>query len=334
MLQSQRLILLVLWMVLAASPGSAQDSAPSDGSISPSSADRAGKVARNLARKQSFLMRYQFEPGEEIRWNVEHTATTNAQISGKHETTSSRTQSRKLWTITDVDSKGNFTFDHSVEWMSLWQQIGDDEPTAFDSLSSEPAPEAFHAAVQMIGKPLAVVTITPSGKVVDRNTKVEQLDFGIGDICTPMPEKAVGIGYRWYVPTTYTATDDNGRRLQLKARLHYQLTKVVDGKAYISFRTEILTPIENDKIKSQLLQKLNDGFLVFDIDRGRMVKKEIEWNEKVQEYAGPDSFLQYTGKMTETIVRPDVARAGQDRVSDLRKSSRDKAPEDQPAIRK
>ena len=119
--------------------------------------------------------------------------------------------------------------------------------------------------------------------------------------------------------------------MQLKARINYELTKVVDGQAYISFRTEILTPVENDQIRSQLLQKLSKGYAAFDIAKGRLSKKEIEWNEKVQEFSGPDSLLHYVGKMTERLVASKgVGAIGQ--TSDA--STRIKGPDDEPVIRK
>ena len=296
--------------------------------------ERASDAAQNMQNKQKFLLQYKFQQGEEVRWNVEHVATTKAQISGKNETTSSRTESTKLWKVSSVDSIGNITFVHSVEKSKLWQKIGDDEAITFDSTSTDEIPDEFFGTSEMIGKPLAVITITPSGKVVDRKSSIEKIDFGIGDICTPMPENPIPIGHRWYVPTEFTANDEDGRRLQLKARLHYQLTKIVDGMAYISFRTEVLTPIENDKIRSQLLQKLTDGYIAFDLQTGRMANKEIEWNETVQEYAGPDSFLQYIGKMTEQIVASGPSKSDKPRVSGADSAPRIKQREDDPIIRK
>ena len=182
----------------------------------------------------------------------------------------------------------------------------------------------------MIGKPLAIVTITPTGKVVDRKSSFDQLEFGIGDICVPLPERPVSVGYRWYVPTEFNATDEDGKRIKLKARLHYTLQKVVDNQAYVAFKTEILTPVENDQIRSQLLQKLNKGYLAFDLAKGRLSKREVEWNEKVQEFSGVDSFLHYIGKMTENIVAS--AQASGKRVS--KADTRLKGPDDKPIIRK
>ena len=300
-----------------------------------SAREEADKAVNRLAKQAKYDLNYRFDVGEKIRWSVEHVATTKTQIAGKHETSSSRTNSTKLWEIKSIDKLGNITFVHSVESMALWQKVGEDEPISFDSKSSDEVPEEFLAANGMVGKPLAVVTISPRGKVIDRKMDPKEGSFGVGDICTPLPEKPVSIGYRWFVPTEFAVTDDGGRKLKLKARVNYELAKVVNGVAIISFRTEVLTPIESDQIRSQLLQKLNDGYVAFDIERGRLTTREIEWNEKVQEYAGADSFLRYTGKMTEKIVVKTASRKGQQRVSANSKkpTPRIKRPGDKPIIR-
>ena len=324
---------LTAWLVFVSVSCGQQSPATNsrtDKNLNQASVNRAKQAARKLENAQQFLLKYKFQSGEEVRWNVEHSATTKTQIAGNSESTSSRSKSTKLWKVSNVDKLGNITFVHSVENSSLWQQIGDDDPVMYDSRSDKEVPQEFSGASQMIGKPLAIVTITPSGKVVDRKSSFDQLEFGIGDICIPMPEKPVAQGYRWFVPTEFNATDEDGKRLKLKARLHYELSKFVNGQAYISFRTEVLTPVESEQVRSQLLQKLNRGYLAFDIENGRLSKREIEWNEKVQEFSGVDSFLHYIGKMTEQIVKADPANPR--RVS--KTAPKIKGPNDKPIIRK
>ncbi len=295
-----------------------------------SATERANAAAKKIADKQKHKLQYKFKPGEEIRWNVEHVATTKAQIAGTKETTSSRTQSTKLWKVSNVDTVGNITFVHSVESTALWQKIGENEPLAYDSKKDTEVPDEFASASSMIGKPLAVVTISPNGEVVDRKSETMQMSFGVGDVCIPLPEEPVSVGHKWFVPTVFDATDEDGKRLKLKARINYEFNKIVTGQlAVISFRTEVLTPIESDQVRSQLLQKLNQGYVAFDMKNGRIDTKEVRWNETVQAYAGPDSHLQYNGRMTEKIVASDGK--SKDRMSSARQNI--KRLGDKPIIR-
>ena len=139
--------------------------------------------------------------------------------------------------------------------------------------------------------------------------------MGVGEILVPLPEKPVAIGHQWAVPTQLQVSDENGLVQNLSARVLHELEKVVDGKAYISIRTEILTPVESDKIRSQIMQQMSSGYAVLDLNRGLIVFKELDWNEKVQGFEGNDSLLQYMAKLTEKIVDSDTPAAQKPTVS-------------------
>ncbi len=316
----------LLLTILIASPVTAQPDQESD------TASRVEQAAKNLVNQQTYLLQYRFQPGETLKWNVEHTASTKAQIAGTMEESSSRSQSVKVWTIQQVDDNGNIEFVHSIESVELWQQVGEEEPETFDSKTDQSTPPAFAAVREKIGKPLATIKIAPNGQILERKSESQQTNFGVGEICIPFPETAIPIDHQWYVPTTLSGKDEDGVPHQLKARVNYKLIKVKDGLAYISFRTEVLTPIDNEKVHSQILQHLNSGYAVFNIRDGRMVRKEVEWNEKVQGYEGADSYLQYVGRLSERLLTPGSANAAADNAT----SQRDpvKKAGDKPTIRK
>ena len=275
-----------------------------------SATDRIKSVTEHLNKKQKYKLAYQFKADDQLRWDVEHTASTKAQIAGTMEETSSRSQSAKLWKVVDVDATGNMRFVHSIESVQMWQKIGDDEPVTFDSRTDESAPAEFAGILEKIGKPLAMITISPEGKILDRKSSSQQAKFGVGDICIPLPMDEIAVGHEWFVATSFQGTDEQGRPQPLKARINYKLNKVKDKYAYVSFRTQVLTPIESEKVRSQILQQLTNGYAIFDLDQGKMIRKEVEWSEKVQGYEGPDSFLQYNGRMTEKFVSNESSPSG------------------------
>jgi len=297
-----------------------------------SATDRVKSAIEHLNKKQKYKLAYQFKADDQLRWEVEHTASTKAQIAGTLEETSSRSQSTKLWKVVNVDATGNMRFVHSVESVKMWQKIGDDEPVTFDSSTDESAPAEFAGILEKIGKPLAMITISPEGKIVDRKSSSQQAKFGVGDICIPLPKDEISVGHQWFVPTSFQGTDEQGRPHQLKARINYKLNKVKDQYAYVSFKTQVLTPIDSEKVRSQILQQLTNGYAVFDLADGKIIRKEVEWSEKVQGYEGPDSFLQYNGKMTEKFVSNESSPSGADVTTS--QTVEIKTRESQPIIRK
>ncbi|MCH2179264.1 MAG: hypothetical protein MK106_10720 [Mariniblastus sp.] len=294
--------------------------------------DRVKSATEHLNQKQKFKLMYRFEAEDQLRWDVEHTASTKAQIAGTLEETSSRSQSKKLWKVVNVDATGNMRFVHSIESVKMWQKIGDEEPVTFNSLTDKTTPAEFAGITEKIGKPLAMITISPEGKIIDRKSASQQAKFGVGDICIPLPKEEIAVGHEWYVATTFKGNDEDGRPQNLKARINYKLNKVKGKYAYVSFKTQVLTPIESEKVRSQILQQLTNGYAVFNMETGKMTRKEVEWNEKVQGYEGPDSFLQYNGRMTEKFVTTNNTPVTADATTSQNVEIKDR--NDKPVLRK
>lgn len=271
-------------------------------SDSMSAADRIARATEKINSKQTWSLKHKLQKGETVRWSVEHVASTKTRMSGETEETSSRSVSVKAWKVSDVDDKGHMTFVHTIESVDMWQKIGDTDPVAYNSRTDKTTPPEYQSVADKLNKTLATIRIAPNGTIEDRKSDLRGARFGVGDVTVPFPDSPITIGHRWNVPTSLPATDEDGLNHQLKARIVYELMKVKSGNAYISFRTEVLTPVESEKIKSQIMQQMTKGFVVFNIPNGRLVRKEVEWDEKVQGYEGPDSFLQYLGRMTEKLL--------------------------------
>jgi hypothetical protein len=267
-----------------------------------SAADRIAKAASKINKGQRYLLQYKLKKGEELKMVVEQVVSTKFQMAGELEESSSRSASAKTWRVANVDSLGQITFALVLDSIDMWQKVGDGEPVAYNSRKDKEIPDEYKVSANFVGKTLAVFSIKPNGTVLDRKSSLREDNFGVGKVTTPLPEMAVPVGYKWSKPTVLEATDEDGINRKLKARILYSLDKVKSGKAYIKFRTEVLTPVTSEKIKSTIMQKLTNGYVVFDIEKGRPVLKQIEWDEKAQGFEGPDSFLQYVGRMSERVV--------------------------------
>jgi hypothetical protein len=259
-------------------------------------------IPDSASSSEMYLLQYKLKKGETVRWDVEHVASTKMRAGGEMEESSSRCVSRKAWAVSNVDAEGNMILSHSFESFNAWQKTGDEAPISYNSQTDKEVPYEYESTAASLGKVLAEFTISPDGQVKQRESSLKELKFGVGDITVPLPKQPIAIGQKWNVPTTFNAVDEDQRPHELKARLSYQLVKVTEGNAFITFRTEILTPVESEKIQSQIMQQKTKGYLVFDIANGRMIRKEIEWNEKVQGFEGGDSFLEYIARMSERLV--------------------------------
>jgi hypothetical protein len=67
-------------------------------------------------------------------------------------------------------------------------------------------------------------------------------------------------------------------------------------------KTQLLTPVRNPKVRSQLIQRLTNGTVKFDIDAGRVISRQTDWDETVIGFEGPDSLMKYLARFTEELL--------------------------------
>ena len=93
----------------------------------------------------------------------------------------------------------------------------------------------------------------------------------------------------------------------IKIRERFTLEKVKTGVATLSVRSEPLTPIREESIRAQVVQQLSNGTIRFDVDNGRLLSKQLDWDEDVVGFQGANSMMEYRAQLTERLV-DDVQR--------------------------
>jgi len=278
------------------------DAAPQESTAS----DSINSAVDRIAAKANYEFKYDLKEKQKLFWKVEHVTKTKTQIAGTTEEASARVETLSSWEVGDVNkANGAMVFQNTITAIKAWKRIGEDEATLYDSRVSKNAPDEYAGIAKSLGKPRSRITIAPNGAVLDRQSDFISTDFSTGDITVPLPTKEVPVGYSWNVPKEFESTNEYGAAVMLKARTCYEFSKVRQGNGVISFRTEVLTPIESEKTKSKILQKLVRGVIVWNFEKGLPIRKRTQWDEKVQGYDGADSFLQYVGRMDIKLVDSD-----------------------------
>ncbi|HRX82068.1 MAG TPA: hypothetical protein P5307_23530, partial [Pirellulaceae bacterium] len=267
---------------------------------------------------------------------VVHLGTTETKIQGNTQTSKSRSVSTKAWQVSDVDAEGNFTFSHSVTNVNMWQQLSDRPEVRYNSETDTEIPPEYQQVAKTVGVPLATVTISPKGDIVGREGSEANEKFGVGGIIMLLPEKPVKAGSRWYEPSELHTRLPDGRVKKIKIRKNYELEKIQTGVATIAVKTEVLTPVNDPRIESQLVQQLTDGTIKFDVDAGRVISKEMNWDKTVVGFNGADSMMKYLARFTEELLpvertasKPQAGSAISS-ATETARASRD----DKPALRR
>ena len=261
------------------------------------------------AEKDEHLLRYKLQAGEQVVSRVTHFADTHTVMSGVAEESSSRTTSEKVWEVEKVDDDGNMTFVYKIKFVSLAQSVGDGEELKYNSKIDIDVPDIFAQVAKTVDKPLATITINPRGQVTGRVEDKKLPQLGFGGLTIPLPEEAVAVGGSWSVPREMRTKLDDGTYKRIKVRELYTLEKVSAGLATIKLVSQPLTPISDPAVEAKVMQQLNQGTIKFDIDRGRLVRKELNWQEEVIGFRGADTSIRYDAKFTEELVVPTTKTA-------------------------
>jgi hypothetical protein len=269
-----------------------------------------------------FDLRYQFQPGETIRWQVEHRATVKTTIRGTTQTAKTRSESVKVWKVSDVSPEGEITFVHSVDSVHMTNQVGTSAAVEYDSTKDETPPPGFEQAAQAVGIPLTVVRIDPRGKILSREEKRPQPSSEDTPITFPLPEKPVPIGHVWTDPHEVTVILSGGRSRKVQTRQRYELKSVAHGVATIAVDYQVLTPLSDPSIEAQLVQRLSSGTIKFDIDAGRLINQQRDVDKRILGISGEASSMHYLMRFTEELLDSEVEVAEQPQPAPTGKPTR------------
>lgn len=260
-----------------------------------------------FAQAEEYKLVYKLKAGETIRNRITHLATVDTNVKGVNQVVKTKSISCKTWQIEKVDAKGNVTLTHAVEWVDLWNKVSDRPEIKYDSRTTEKAPPGYEHVSLSMGKPLATITINAAGRITARKDAQPTFNPGIGDLTVPLPEQPVKIGGKWHVDEDVKLQDQERRVKDVKVRHQYTLDKVDTGVATISVATQPLTPINDPKFEAQLIQRMQKGTIRFDIDAGRVLSRQMDLDETVVGFSGPDSNMHYVARYSEEPLAEEVA---------------------------
>ena len=257
----------------------------------------------------TYTLRYRFHPGERIRWEVEHRKKVDATVSGIAETTEMRSKSVKVWQVKEVKPDGTATFEHLVESVDMWNKLGRCNEVRYNSQTDAEPPPGFEQLAQSVGVPIWVVTMDARGNIRQRR-RLRAAAKSEGQMTIPFPEEPVPVGHTWSFPHNIELKLNTGGVRKVKARQQFTLKGVKTGVATIRVETQILTPIDDPALESQLIQSESRGTVRFDIDAGRIIGQQMKVDKHAVGHPNPASSFRYLSRFTEKLLSPAAKIAG------------------------
>ncbi|MEY3458026.1 MAG: hypothetical protein RL215_1183 [Planctomycetota bacterium] len=309
----------------------------------------AGAAAvAGVAAQAPVTLRYQFVPGQTLRYRSEQKMTLEAHVGQERRLDVSEVRQTRLFTVSSVTAAGGAELAMQFEHVWMRKQVDDGEPLDFDSgMKPSEVPEAFRSVahslrgnaprfhltalgttaarpelqqaggVQSPNLPSPVEQDPADGAQSGRAPAIEQASSSRGDASRDpgtflmlLPEAPVKVGDTWKeeIPLTVRAGVDS--TLQVSVLRTYRLDELTDETARISFRSSLRSPTRSTVIRSQLIQATPTGSFIFDRRRGVMLSREFRYSETVIGALGPESLLSSFGTQTETLVESPTKQAG------------------------
>jgi hypothetical protein len=272
---------------------------------SASAADEAPSAA-----DAKYLLRYKFAMGDVLRYQVKNANSVRTTIDETTQQTESQTESVKAWRVTDVLPSGEIEFIHLIESVRMTNETPGGPKRTYDSAKDPTPPPGFESAARAIGAPLTLIRISPGGKIVHRENKFPQAPNSEDmPITLELPDAAIAVGDKWSHAYDVIADRKGGAKMQVRTRRLCKLEEVKSGVAVIDVSYEILTPVD-PYVRYNLVDRLTDGTVRFDVERGRVVQQQHNVDRRVIGFAGKSSSVHYVSRLSERLLDPrpiDVA---------------------------
>ena len=236
---------------------------------------------------------------------VEHRALTETTMSETTQSVETMTDSTKTWTVVGVDAAGTATLEQTVDDVTMTSRTSDRGEVRWASGSGAEPPPGYELVPHSLGVPLVRMTVAADGRVLDRRELRPCPPAATGDlVVVPLPDEPVEAGFEWTIPQEVVVEVPNGPRKAVRTRLRYRLESVKDGVATIAVDTTVLTPVDDPRLEARLLERIWDGTIRFDIERGRVVGRQTSIDRRVVGFGGPQSSVRYKASLEETPVEP------------------------------
>jgi hypothetical protein len=259
---------------------------------------------------EKYTLRYKFHPDETIRWEVEHRSMVRATVSGTTQSSETLSNSLSAWRMTGVQPDGTATFEHRVEWIDMRQSLTGRSEVRYDSRTDPKPPKGFEDAAKSVGVPLSIIKMDVHGKVLSRKDRMKSPHAAAADqqgtqtqswITIPLPAEPVAVGHTWSLPQDIEVPLPRGGIKKIKAVQRFTLDEVKTGVAVIRVSTEIMTPINDPAIESQLVQREAEGTVQFDIEAGRILGQQMDVDKHVVGFRGDASSIHYVNRFSERL---------------------------------
>lgn len=271
---------------------------------------------------EKYQLEYQFKQGDNVTFEIQHDSRITSSAGSRKEIAINKTKTVRTYRVLDVDESGAAQLEMQIDSVFMSAEFEDEDgsqgdPVVFDSKDPSSAKNPKFSEVQeSIGKPQAIVTVDKTGRSIGvknllKPSQNSKKNAKGNDSETPqkpdsvviaLPQTPVAIGSTWKENFDVFVRNESSLTIKIRMQTIHKLESVDGNKATISYRTVVLTPVEQPSIAGQLIQRELEGKATFDIEHGRLLSREAKLDRTVVGAFGAQSSMQAVARYKETLV--------------------------------
>lgn len=261
-----------------------------------------------------YTLRYKYTPSDFVHYNVVSQNKIIVEKNQDKSTTNNTAKTLKHYRVVWVDDEGNGTLETVIDRVQMSAKFDDEAPATFDSEDPKQKDlKQYEKIREMIGKPSRII-YSSLGKVVSKDEKPNSQNQGF---LIPLPEKAVKIGDSWKEEYNIEVAVGKTLRKKVPIRRTFTLESVQDQIAAITFKTKILTRLNDPKLGVQLIQKTPSGTIKLDMERGIIVLQDVSLDKAQIGIFDGQGAMRAISSRVETLVNPtELAQKNKDSDSE------------------
>jgi hypothetical protein len=242
-----------------------------------------------------------------LTYRVEQITSATEVIGGNKTATTTRLNLVKRWKCLGPD-KGREGLRWQLTLVSLRIETtkANGEVLRFDSENpGKGTPELRGQLAKLVGNPLALVRLAPSGKVIEviesKHGPASRFESEPPFVLV-MPGAAPKAGQAWQRSYQMTLAPPQGAGEKFDAVQKYVCKEIKEGKATIGLTTVIKHLPESLLDQVPLMQMQPAGEVVYDIPAGRMESARLKIDKELKDHQGKGSSYRFQSLYSERLV--------------------------------
>jgi hypothetical protein len=257
-------------------------------------------AATSTATAQNADWRFHWQQGQVLHYRIEHTTDVTEVVGGNKVESKSKVNLLKRWEVVAVDAAGTATLQMSIPAMRNEQTRPNGEVLLFDSRDKDKSTPALREQMEkFIGKPLTVLRVDNLGRIVAVKDGIINRLEAEPPFAVVLPAKTTGVKQMWSRDFIIALDAPVGTGEKYPATQKFVCASVGDGTATFSVQTLLTKQPSSKQEMLPLLQKLPQGEVVFDSQRGRLQSVRMMIDQQVEGHHGEGSSYRFQSTYTE-----------------------------------